>query len=100
MQMQKDAKELVANSTEDTFRQSETSLVYDSNGKLLSVLKGEKDSYYITIDEIPLEVQDAMISTEDRKFYKHKGIDIEGIARAGYMLVKNKGITQGGCKNA
>ncbi len=96
LQMQKDAKELVANSTEETFRQSETSLVYDSNGKILSVLKGEKDSYYIALDEIPLEVQDAMISTEDRKFYKHKGIDIEGIARAAYMLVKNKGITQGG----
>ena len=30
LQMQKDAKELVATSTEDTFRQSETSLVYDS----------------------------------------------------------------------
>lgn len=94
--LQKEAKQLVNDSTQDTFRQAETSLVYDSNGKLLSIMKGEKDSYYIAIDKIPQGVKDAMIATEDRKFYKHKGYDIEGIARAVWQMVKNKQATQGG----
>ena len=40
-----EADQLVSNSTEETFRASQTSVVYDVNGKEISVVKGEKDSY-------------------------------------------------------
>ena len=87
---------LVADSSPDTFRQDETSIVYDANGKKLREVKGEKEVYYKTYDEIPSYFVEAMVSVEDRRFYEHNGVDYEGIARAAYILFKNNGeITQG-----
>lgn len=96
LQMKRDAEQAVASSTRDTFRQAETSLVYDTDGNLLSTLKGEKDVYYIGIAEIPTEAIEAMISIEDKKFYKHRGVDPKAILRAAWALVENDfEITQG-----
>ena len=47
MKLRSEAKELVAQSTEDTFKASQTSIVYDTNGKQLLKFKGEKDVYYL-----------------------------------------------------
>ncbi len=94
--MQDEAKVIVDASTPETFRPSETSIAYDSKGRQLAILKGEKDSYYMTIDKIPKYVKDAFIVTEDKKFYSHNGIDIGGIFRAGWQYLKNNGVaTQG-----
>lgn len=94
--LQKEARRIVAESSDETFRQSETSLVYDANGMLISSLKGEKDVYYIELKDIPSDVVEAMISIEDKKFYQHPGIDFKAIIRAAWALVENKGeITQG-----
>lgn len=93
---QKSAKQLVAESTLDTFRQSETSLVYDYKGELLSVLKGEKDVYYLEFKEIPVYATQAMISIEDKKFMQHEGIDLLANVRSVIALIKNRGtVTQG-----
>ena len=73
---------LARSTTEDSFRASETSLVYDGKGDIISKLKGEKDVYYISYDQIPLYVKKAFITTEDKKFYSHKGIDYRAILRA------------------
>lgn len=93
---QRDAQNKVSASTKDTFRQSETSLVYDTNSELLSVLKGEKDVYYVESADIPQLIKDAMISIEDKKFMTHVGVDLKANVRAVLALVKNKGdIKQG-----
>jgi len=90
------AKQLVSQSDLDTFRQQETSLVYDKDGELITALKGEKDVYYLDYDEIPKAAMDAMISIEDKKFMNHAGIDLLANIRAAVELVKHKGgITQG-----
>ncbi|MCM1497949.1 MAG: penicillin-binding protein [Clostridium sp.] len=90
------AREIVANSDEDTFRQDETSIVYDAKGKKVREVTGEKEVYYKTYDEIPAYFVEAMVSVEDRRFYEHNGVDYEGIARAAYILFQNDGgITQG-----
>ena len=41
--MESDAKKIVSKSTMETFRQNETSIIYDANGNIMSKLKGEKD---------------------------------------------------------
>ena len=38
------------------------------------------------IDQIPDVVREATVAIEDRRFYKHQGVDFEGIVRA---AVKN-----------
>ena len=91
-----EAIDLVAASSEKTFRQDETSIVYDANGRKIREVTGEKEVYYKTYDEIPAYFVEAMVSVEDRRFYEHNGVDYEGIMRAAYILFKNNGnITQG-----
>lgn len=96
IKMQSEAKALVKQSTIDTFRQSETSIVYDTNKKVISTLKGEKDVYYMYYEDIPQYVKDAMISIEDKKFLSHNGVDFKANIRAMLSLIKHKGkVTQG-----
>lgn len=94
--MKTEAVSLVSKSTKDTFRQSQTSIVYDSNGEVLSVVKGEKDVYYVPYDEIPIYIKQAIVSTEDKRFYKHRGIDYKGVLRAVVAMIQDGEVTQGG----
>lgn len=94
---QDEATKAVANGGEEVFKAQQTSLIYDCKGNLITSLVGEKDVYYLEFDEIPYMVKRALITTEDRKFYEHSGLDYFAIARAMLELVKNDGvITQGG----
>lgn len=96
MKLRSEAKKLVAQSSEETFKASQTSIVYDTNGKQLLKFKGEKDVYYLKYKELPVYVIAAVISVEDKNFYKHRGVDYKGISRAAVSYVVHKGrITQG-----
>ena len=89
------ASKLVAD--RDVFKQSLTTVVYDSNGEVIANLCAERDSYYLTCDEIPYLIKRAFITTEDRKFYEHSGLDFKAIFRAFIALIENDGeVTQGG----
>jgi len=93
--LKNDAERLVAESTPDTFRRNETSVAYDVNGSKLSIMKNDKDSYYLSYNEIPENVKIAAISIEDKKFYRHKGVDYKAITRAVWAMVRNGEIKQG-----
>ncbi|WP_201591746.1 penicillin-binding protein 1B [Psychrobacter sp. Pi2-51] len=41
-----------------------------------------EDRMVVSLDEVPQPLIDALIATEDRGFYEHKGVSIRGIARA------------------
>lgn len=93
---EKEAKQMVADGGVEAFRSEETTIIYDANGKVITNLIGKKTAYYLALDKIPYLVKRALITSEDRNFYEHSGIDYRAIARATYELVKNKGkITQG-----
>lgn len=51
---------------------------------------------YTTINEIPLALQQALIATEDARFYHHRGIDLEGIGRAMMNDLQDGQFTEGG----
>ncbi len=59
--------------------------VLSSDGKLLAVF-GETRRTPIKIDAIPDRLKQAFIAIEDARFYEHPGIDVVGIARAGWLL--------------
>lgn len=50
----------------------------------------------ISAKRLPKNVTNAIIATEDRRFYYHYGIDPIGIARAAYVNFTQKGLHQGG----
>lgn len=94
--LQSEAKVLVKESSEDTFRQNLTTQVLDNKGKLIAKLKSEKDTYYLKIADIPKEIIDATVSIEDKQFYTHSGVDFLANVRAAMDIMKHKGeITQG-----
>ncbi|MFF1902522.1 transglycosylase domain-containing protein [Kitasatospora sp. NPDC058218] len=49
----------------------------------------------VTIDQIPLDTQHAVVSAEDRSFYRNRGIDLKGMVRAGWNTLTGRG-KQGG----
>lgn len=49
----------------------------------------ESNRIYVKLEEIPEHLQKAFIAIEDARFYKHGGIDIKGIIRAGYKGIMN-----------
>ena len=60
-----------------------------ANGQVL-VQMGPSFGRWLTYDQIPPEMRAAIISTEDRRFRSHLGVDPIGIARAlGSAVVKN-----------
>ena len=92
-----EANTIVSKSKKEDFRAAETSICYFADGSVMSVLKGEKDVYYLEYDAIPKYCIDAMLATEDRKFYEHSGYDIYAILRAAKAYIDNEGeIRQGG----
>lgn len=52
--------------------------------------------YWVTIDRIPVFLRNALIATEDSRFYEHNGIDVKGIARALVKDVVKGRLAEGG----
>lgn len=63
--------------------------VYDKEGKKAGTLLSQKGTY-VGLDKISPNIQNAVISTEDRNFYHEYGFSVKGIARAFYLYGKNK----------
>jgi penicillin-binding protein 1A len=55
--------------------------VYSEDGYLLAEY-GEERRAFIDIKNVPEHMKSAVIAIEDRRFYKHGGIDTRGILRA------------------
>ncbi len=70
-------------------------IIYDKDGDKAGELSST-DATFVSIDKISKNLQNAVVSIEDRKFYEHKGFDLKGIARAGVNLVTSGGISGGG----
>ena len=79
----------------DATPESYTSIIYDSEGNEIDTLHGEENREYVKLSQIPLNLQHAVISIEDERFYEHNGIDIKGMFRAMYVNIKNRHFSQG-----
>lgn len=51
---------------------------------------------YVPYEELPPHLVEAVLATEDRRFFEHAGIDIFGIARAMVVNLQAGGFVQGG----
>uniref|UniRef100_UPI0019344AE2 PBP1A family penicillin-binding protein n=1 Tax=Gilliamella sp. ESL0254 TaxID=2705035 RepID=UPI0019344AE2 len=69
--------------------------VLSKDGELIAIF-GERRRTPLKYNEIPPTVVNAVIATEDARFYEHFGIDPIGIVRAMYIGLKHKGFSQGG----
>lgn len=70
------------------------SRVLGKNGSLISEFSVER-RFWVSIDKIPLDIQNALIAIEDRRFYRHWGIDIKRIVGAVLVNLVRGGYAQG-----
>jgi penicillin-binding protein 1A len=77
------------------YQPSRKSIVLSSDGEEIGSFSIE-NRRIIPLDRMPPHVPAAFLSAEDRRFYKHPGFDLFGIARAAYKNFKSSGIKQGG----
>lgn len=91
-----EAVQLVRESDENTFIPSQTSIIYDDKGEIISFIKGEKEADYVEYEDIPADVITAIISIEDKRFYSHKGIDFVAILRSAKAILESGTLSQGG----
>ena len=55
--------------------------IYSADGYLISEF-GEERRAFVKIENVPKNLKDAVLAIEDRRFYKHHGIDTKGVMRA------------------
>lgn len=56
----------------------------------------QENDKFISIEEMPKDYINAVIAVEDRRFYKHNGVDIISIGRAIFTDIKNLKLVEGG----
>ncbi|MGN1022079.1 MAG: transglycosylase domain-containing protein [Lachnospiraceae bacterium] len=57
--------------------------VYDDNGEQIArLVSSDSNRILVTSDMIPTDLKHAFVAIEDERFYKHNGVDIQGILRA------------------
>ncbi|MFN8017389.1 MAG: transglycosylase domain-containing protein [Acidimicrobiales bacterium] len=67
-----------------------------NSSNAMAQLHGTEDRVLVTWDQIPPVLRHAVVSAEDRGFFKHGGVDPAGIARAAYRDLRREGVRQGG----
>ncbi|WP_172954431.1 transglycosylase domain-containing protein [Solibacillus sp. R5-41] len=70
-------------------------IIYDQNGDIASKISNSNIEG-VSIEEIPKEVIQAVISTEDQRFYKHNGVNYIGIIRAFFQNLISGEVVAGG----
>jgi len=72
------------------------SIVYASDGKQLGIIQNDVQRRPIASSEIPKNIRQATVAIEDRRFYEHKGVDLESIVRAAFKNANSGKTVQGG----
>ncbi len=71
-------------------------IIYDTDGNQIGLINAGHYEY-VDINHISMNLQNAYIAQEDRRFKSHTGVDWIATMRAGLALIKHSGaITQGG----
>lgn len=68
--------------------------VYDRNGKMIYLFAFEKRKL-VSLKELPPHLIDALLATEDKRFYSHFGVDLIGNVRALLADIVSMDFSQG-----
>lgn len=89
------ASELPSVTKSMVFERRPTVIIKSNNGTVLDRY-GDVKGKIITVEDLPPHVVQAVLATEDRRFYEHIGFDFIGFARAMFVNVKAMSFVQGG----
>lgn len=70
--------------------------LYDDQGTQIRQLSAPTSNRLpVSLDQIPVSLQHAVVAIEDERFYEHNGIDVRGIARAGMKAITTGNFSEG-----
>ena len=69
--------------------------IFSRDNKLISTF-GEKRRIPVPYSEIPAPLIEAVLATEDQRYFQHSGVDLPGLGRAALQLIATGRKTQGG----
>ncbi|HEY5528482.1 MAG TPA: PBP1A family penicillin-binding protein, partial [Thermoleophilia bacterium] len=74
---------------------AETTYIYAADGALLAYLHGVENRTVISGQAIPDVLRHATVAIEDARFYKHNGVDLQGLGRALVRDIQAKKVVEG-----
>jgi membrane peptidoglycan carboxypeptidase len=74
----------------------QTTTIYYSDGKHVLARIGDTNRQDVSLNQVPIGVQHAILAAEDRHFYSEPGVSPTGIVRALAVDLRGGDITQGG----
>ena len=77
-------------------RIGQNTFVYAADGTLLGSIPAERNRQPVTAAGMSLWIRKATIAIEDRRFFEHGGVDVEGIARAAVADIRAGRVVEGG----
>ena len=77
------------------YKPSPGTTIYAEDGRVLGHVRIEK-GVYVPLSRIPKHMKDALLATEDPRFYLHGGLDYRGILRAALKNLYSFRVKQGG----
>lgn len=79
-----------------TVKPAASSQIFDVRGNLITTVHSTENRLPVKISEVPKNLQNAFVATEDARFYSHHGIDPVGIMRAVWVNLLHSGVAEGG----
>src|SRR5713101_6844482 len=79
----------------ESFEPSVGSKIYDENDEQITEFHVER-RIFVSLSQMPPTLKEAVLATEDARFYSHFGVDPIGIARAIYQNFRRGRIVEGG----
>src|SRR4051794_15713402 len=76
--------------------ESQNSIVYAATGERLGFIPAAQLRQAAASTSIPAYMKQAIVAVEDRRFYRHTGVDYPGILRAAAKDATSKAVVQGG----
>ena len=73
-----------------------TAYANDGTTVLGTFVDSGSNRVYVSLDQIPKDLQNAFIAVEDSRFWEHNGIDLKGITRAAFKGLTSGKFSQGG----
>jgi len=70
---------------------SQASKIYASDGKTVLATYYSENRTVVPLSKISLNMQNAVIATEDKRFWSHGGVDVQGITRAAVSQLNGNG---------
>src|SRR5699024_12768318 len=70
--------------------------IYNEDEDLIGTVFDEENRVQIDIEDVPDEMKDAIVSIEDKRFYKHNGVDFRRILKADLADIKHDWVSECG----